>query len=153
MYIGFIFEHLGSVSCMNNVQSIRCLLITSIDALIMLILFNIISQLGVYQAHGCGGENIQLSCPDNRTIFVTHANYGEYGPTYTQPYCAPHPYNCYESVSVTDEDQWLYIKYLCDNQTTCSYPFEGSYFDTDCTPGSPVDYISIYYDCLPGLTH
>ena len=54
-------------------------------------------------------------------------------------------------MSVTDEDQWIYIKYLCDNQTNCSYPFGGAYFVTDCAPGSQVDYISIYYDCLPGL--
>ena len=115
-------------------------------------MFHFDLRTGALLSNGCEGGDVQLSCPENRTIFVTNAEYGQYSENYTQSLCAPHPYNCIESVSATDEDQWIYIKYLCDNQTACSYPFGGAYFLTDCAPGSEVDYISIYYDCLPGLT-
>ena len=59
--------------------------------------------------------------------------------------------DCVETMSEVDEDQWVYLKLLCDNRTNCTYPFDGFSFDVVCAPGSAVDYVSIYYDCLPGM--
>ena len=110
-------------------------------------------QSGANNAHGCPSNDISLSYPGDRTIIVTHAEYGQYGSDYTQPSCAPHPFDCFETMSAVDVDQWGIIKLLCDNRTNCTYPFDGFTFDSTCAPGSAVDYVSIYYDCLPGKSY
>ena len=43
---------------------------------------------------------------------------------------------------------WLTIKVLCDNQTSCQLENFGSIID-ECQEGYTSDYAQIFYDCLP----
>ena len=108
------------------------------------------SVTGIHNAHGCESENIPLSCPNNRTIFITKAEYGEYSQPCDTQCCSPHPLDCTEQMVDSDNDQWVYLKLLCDGNTNCSYPFQGSTFLNECTATNEVDYVSVYYACEPG---
>ena len=55
-----------------------------------------------------------------------------------------------ELVSQNNEADWLALKAACDNQTSCDYMFPGATFIGDCASAGEVDYMNIYYSCLPG---
>ena len=101
-------------------------------------------------AFGCATDTLILSCPVNRTILVTKAEYGEYSQTCGSSCCSPHPYDCTELMENGDAAEWARLKVLCDNETDCSYQFHGTTFVTACSIAEYVDYVSIYYTCLPG---
>ena len=101
---------------------------------------------------GCEGDNIILSCPVNKAIFISQARYGQYYQTCEASTCCPtHPYDCTQSMEDNNSADWAILKLSCDNQTSCSYLFQGSTFTDDvCTPFDSVAYLDIYYTCLPG---
>ena len=98
-------------------------------------------------------QNVSLSCPDNRTIFVTHADYGQFSYTCTQPdvtCCPPHTANdCTESVEESALQDFVALKLLCDNQTSCQFLNQGGVL-LSCSDPNEVDYVRVYYQCLPG---
>ena len=65
--------------------------------------------------------------------------------------CPPNPQDCTELVSENNEADWVSLKLECDNQTTCNYLFTGSIFIGDCASAGEVDYMNVYFSCLPGL--
>ena len=97
-------------------------------------------------------EEISLSCSNNKTIFVEHADYGQYSRACDEgTCCAPHPYDCTQSMEENNEFDWAVLKLECDNTIECSYLFEGATFnDARCAPGDSVAYLEIDYTCLPG---
>ena len=46
-------------------------------------------------------------------------------------------------------ENWILLKYRCDNQTSCGYVYEGVVIN-DCEPGYVADYMEIFYNCIPG---
>ena len=100
---------------------------------------------GIHSAYGCPSDTVHLSCPDERNITVTKAEYGEYYLDCSTTCCQAHPLDCVESMESSDEDQWIYLKYLCDDANECDYHFQGSTFVSECTPTNAVDYVSIYF--------
>ena len=100
---------------------------------------------------GCVGDQLYLSCPNNKTIFVTSAEYGEYSqPCGEGQCCLPNPFDCVEQVSQNNNANWIDLKLTCDNETECSYLFQGSTFVQKCTVAEPVSYMNVFYQCLPG---
>ena len=107
---------------------------------------------GVVSSSGCVGDDMLLSCPPNKTIFISNADYGQFSHGCADGTCCPpHPFDCTQDMEASNFDKWVYLKLRCDNQTACSYLFQGSTFIDDvCTPFDSVAYLDIYYTCLPG---
>ena len=107
----------------------------------------------IYSAYGCYLETVTLSCPDNRTIFVTDADYGQFSYTCTQPdvtCCPPQTRDdCTQSVEESAPQDWAALKLLCDNQTSCDVFHQGGVL-LDCPAPNEANYVRIYYQCLPG---
>ena len=98
---------------------------------------------------GCVSDVLTLYCPDNRTIFTTSGIYGQYAYPCAADCCAPNPLDdCGEIVEENRLEDWLAIKYYCDNKTSCEYENGGSPID-QCEEGYIADYLQIFYDCLP----
>ena len=98
---------------------------------------------------GCLSDTLTLSCPEGRKIFTTSAVYGQYAFTCDAGCCAPHPLDdCTELVEENRPEDWLVIKLLCDNQTSCEYEYGGSVI-SQCQEGYVADYLQIFYDCVP----
>ena len=97
-------------------------------------------------------DEIHLSCSNNKTIFVEQADYGQYSRACDEgTCCAPHPYDCTQSMEENNAGDWVLLKLECDNRTECSYLFQGSTFTDDvCAPADSVAYIEILYTCVPG---
>ena len=110
---------------------------------------------GISSNFGCLAEEILLSCPNNKNIFVEHADYGQYSQACDEgTCCSPHPYDCTQSMEENNAGDWLLLKLECDNRTECSYLFQGSIFTDDvCAPADSVAYLGIRYSCLPGSHH
>ena len=108
--------------------------------------------LGIRSIFGCVAQEIHLACPSNKTIFIEHADYGQYSQTCDEgTCCAPHPYDCTQSMEENDVAEWLLLKLQCDNRTECSYLVKGSIFTDDvCAPVDSVAYLEIDYTCFPG---
>ena len=96
-----------------------------------------------------------LACPSNKTIFISSAYYGQFSYVCGQSdvtCCPPHTGDdCTESLEENSLSDFLELKVLCDNQTTCEFMNEGGYV-ASCDSSSPVDYMTIYYQCLPGMS-
>ena len=102
-------------------------------------------------AFGCESHNISLSCPENKTIFVDRADYGEYQKECPENTCClPYPPDCTELVSENNPAEWVSLKAQCDNTSSCSYLFRGGIFIDECGASEEVDYMNICYPCLPG---
>ena len=98
-------------------------------------------------------QNVSLSCPDNRTILVTHADYGQFSYTCTQPdvtCCPPHTADdCTESMEDARPQDLVTLKLLCDNETSCDFVNQGGAL-LGCPEPNIIDYVTVYYRCLPG---
>ena len=107
----------------------------------------------IYSAYGCYLETVTLSCPDNRTIFVTDADYGQFSYTCTQTDVTCCPPQTRDDCTLPVEDSapvdWAGIKLLCDNQTSCEIPHQGAVL-VGCPAPAEADYMRVYYQCLPG---
>ena len=101
-----------------------------------------------YSELGCISDVLELTCPDEKRIFTTSAVYGKY--TFAcDDCCPPNPSrDCTELVSENRPEDWIAIKYYCDNKTTCEYENRGSPID-DCQENYIADYLQIFYDCVP----
>lgn len=103
-----------------------------------------------YSAFGCANDVITLSCPDERTIVVNTAVYGQHQSLCNISCCPPHPTDdCQEDVSDIRESDWIALKITCDNQTTCDYQYMGALI-SECAFEYTADYMRIFYACLPG---
>ena len=101
---------------------------------------------------GCLSDIISLSCLNGGNINITSAIYGQYYYTCSDLCCAPNPeFDCSLLVSDVRPDDWVYLLYLCQNQTECAYEYAGSVID-ECEEGYVADYMQIFYSCLPGKT-
>ena len=107
----------------------------------------------IYSAYGCFQDTISLSCPNNRTIFVTSAQYGQFYEICTHdwiPCCPPNLIaDCTESVEEGSPQDWFALKALCDNQASCEFVNQGGYV-ASCAEPNVVDYMTVNYQCLPG---
>ena len=108
--------------------------------------------IGVITSFGCEADEIMLSCADGKTIFINDADYGKnYVSCADDTCCPPNPYDCAQTMADNNLNEWLLLKQSCDNQTSCSYLFQGSTFTDDvCTPVDSVAYLDIFYTCSPG---
>ena len=101
-----------------------------------------------FTSFACTSDIITLSCPNNRTIFATSAYYGMHNIP-CDDCCPP---NARDDCTVLMEEgrplDWLGIKELCDNQTSCQLDNFGSVID-ECLAGYTSDYAQVFYDCLP----
>ena len=95
---------------------------------------------------------IEISCPDPSEIMITRAVYGRY---YLESCrdsldcCAPNMnQDCQENVETEHVLEWEVIKYLCNNKTECSAPYEGVVMHS-CASEYIADYLQVFYDCLP----
>ena len=101
-----------------------------------------------FTTFACLADVITISCPTDRTIFITSADYAEFPGC---PGCCgtPHPtYHCTVPVQDARPSDWLAMKLRCDNQNTCQFQVLGSLID-ECQAGYVSDYLQVYYDCLP----
>ena len=114
--------------------------------------FNCLS--GVFSAFGCPADEIQVSCPSNKTIFINNADYGQNKQACGEGTCCPpNPLDCTQDMAESTLDEWVQLKLRCDNRTECSYLFQGSTFtDGVCAPADSVAYLEIDYNCLPGIS-
>ena len=106
-----------------------------------------------FVSFGCINDLISLSCPDNRSISVTGAYFGDYhyASNCGSECCPPHPIDdCTEYVPVSQPSEWVALKYTCDNQTDCEYQYRGTTFAFNCTIGNGAPYMEIFYNCVPG---
>ena len=96
---------------------------------------------------------MSLSCPNNRTIFVTSALYGQFTHSCSHDgisCCPPIPtHDCSEDIESNSAADWLVLKALCDNQTSCEFVNQGGYV-ASCAEPNVVDYMTVNYQCLPG---
>ena len=109
---------------------------------------------GTFSALTCVTDLVQLSCPNGRTINATSAIYGQYiyphGFACPNDCCPPNPvYDCTELVHDNSPQDWLAIKLLCDGQESCEFQYSGAVFGFSCDVGVIVDYLQIFYSCLP----
>ena len=103
-----------------------------------------------YTSFGCISDTIPLSCSDAKKIFVNYAVYGKLYYDCATGCCPPVPgYDCVESVEESRPQDWLALKAMCDNKTSCQWEYQGSVIDS-CEQGYVADYMSILYTCLPG---
>ena len=106
-----------------------------------------------YGAFQCAATEIGLSCPDNKTIFVTQAHYGQFGYTCTQEdlaCCPPNPItDCVESMEDEQPIDWATLKALCDDRTSCSFDVQFATL-TSCADPYISEYMTVTYQCLPG---
>ena len=101
-----------------------------------------------FTSFACASDVVTLSCPNNRTIFVTSAYYGMHHIA-CDDCCPPNPqHDCTVLIADHRPSDWLAIKTLCDNQTSCEFENFGSIID-DCEEGYTSDYGQLFYDCLP----
>ena len=109
--------------------------------------------IDIYSAYGCFQDTISLSCPNSRTIFITSAQYGQFAEICTHdwiPCCPPNLIaDCTESVEEGSPQDWIALKALCDNQTSCEFVNQGGYV-ASCAEPNVVDYMTVNYQCLPG---
>ena len=83
---------------------------------------------------------------------MTSARYGKFAYNCSGQCCVPHPgLDCWESVEENRPEDWLALKFYCDNQTSCVYENRGSVID-ECQTGYTSDYIHVFFDCLPEST-
>ena len=104
-----------------------------------------------FTSFACVSDIVTLSCPNNRDVFVTSAYYGKYHDyeSTCDGCCPPMPqYDCTVLIEDHRPSDWLAIKALCDNQTSCQFENFGSVID-DCEEGYLSDYAQIFYDCYP----
>ena len=105
-----------------------------------------------FTSFNCTSDIVTLSCPfNNRTIFITSAYYGKYHDfeSSCNGCCPPNPqYDCTVLIEDNRPSDWLAIKALCDNQTSCQFENFGSVID-DCEEGYTSDYAQIFFDCYP----
>ena len=101
-----------------------------------------------FTSFACTSDIVTLSCPSNRTIFVTSAYYGQYNIP-CGDCCPPNPgLDCTVDMEENRPSNWFTIKALCDNQTSCQVDNFGSAID-ECQEGYNSDYAQVFYDCLP----
>ena len=105
-----------------------------------------------FTSFACTSDIITVSCPTtSRTIFVTSAYYGKYhdlGSTCVGC-CPPVPsLDCTVDIEAHRPSDWLAIKALCDNQTSCQLENFGFVID-ECEVGYTSDYVQIFFDCYP----
>ena len=107
----------------------------------------------INSVYGCYEDTMSLSCSSNRTIFITSAHYGQFLETCSHSgieCCPPNPMDdCSESVESGSPQDWIALKALCDNQTSCEFINQGGYVGS-CPDTSRVDYMTVNYQCLPG---
>ena len=94
--------------------------------------------------YGCVSDVIRLSCVAG-VIYVTNAKYGMYSTPCTGC-CPPNATDCTELVSENRPEDWVSLKYQCDNKTSCEFQYRGSVID-QCQEGYIADYMDIDYDC------
>ena len=110
--------------------------------------------LGAFSALACVNDEVQLSCPDNKTINVTSAVYGQYIVPHLfscpNSCCPPNPgFDCTELVHDNSAEDWATIKLLCDGEPSCEFENIGTTFRDSCDVDNFVDYIQVFYNCLP----
>ena len=103
-----------------------------------------------FKAFACTGDVIALTCLNRGgNIMTTTAHYGQYASTCADC-CASNPAaDCTELVEDNRPSDWLAIKALCDNQTSCQFQNLGSLINT-CEVGYQSDYMEVFYDCVGG---
>ena len=106
-----------------------------------------------YRAFQCSAFAMNIACPEDQTILITEANYGQYGYTSTQDDLAckpPHPQeDCTEGMEGNFPAEWVVLKELCDGENSCSFTAQFAVMTT-CGEPSSSDYIDVVYQCLPG---
>ena len=117
----------------------------------LLRVWSICSLTDRFTALGCLDDIITLSCPDTRTLWVTNAFYGRYNYTCSATCCPPSPWrDCAVQVEQCEPNDWVALKYTCDNKTSCDWQYTGRVLD-ECEAGYVADYMQIFFDCLPGI--
>ena len=102
-----------------------------------------------YTVFGCLNDVLTLSCPNERLINVTNAIYGKYSYDCIDGCCPPHPTaDCFEPVKDNQPSDWLNLKLICDNETSCSYEYLGSIIN-ECEEGYIADYMHVFFTCSP----
>ena len=109
--------------------------------------------LDIKSAYACYEDTVTLSCADNSTILVASAYYGQFAGQCSFDgitCCPPHPgQDCTGSMEEDNPQDWLALKALCDDQATCDVTNLGGYISS-CATSNVVDYVTVYYQCLPG---
>ena len=103
-----------------------------------------------FTAFACTLSNVNMACPNNRTILTKSGVYGLfYSPNSDcSGCCAPNPqYDCTELVEENSPADWLAIQAVCDGQEMCQFEAPGTALG-DCS-GQLSDYMQLFYDCLP----
>ena len=102
----------------------------------------------MYTSFGCANDVISLTCPINRTIVITKAQWSKY---YLEcsDCCPPNPaYDCSVDMETAEPDFFGYIKFQCDGMTSCDLEY-ASYLVNECELEYTADYEQVFYDCIP----
>ena len=102
----------------------------------------------MYTTFGCANDRISLSCPGDRTIVITKAQWGKY---YRQcgNCCPPNPaYDCTIDMETVESEFFDFLKFQCDGMTSCDLEY-ASYLVNQCELEYLADYEQIFYDCIP----
>ena len=109
--------------------------------MLALILF---STVAVYNAETCEGNNVTLSCPDDKVIHVMEAMFGRT----ENVTCGGHPLY---SEPCTNINATQNIKLLCNNRKNCSAYAVSEMFGQDPCPGIN-KYMKVSYTCAGNKT-
>ena len=114
---------------------------------------NILFVAVTFSRFQCSASQVNLTCPDNQLIFITDAHYGQFGYTSTQDDLTckpPNPqYDCVEGMEENAPADWLLLKTLCDERSSCSFVTPIGVM-TSCGESASSDYAVVFFQCLPG---
>ena len=106
-----------------------------------------------YSAFQCAASEVILQCPNDQTILVVEAHYGQYGYTSTQDDLTckpPHPEDdCVEQMEENAPGDWFILKELCDGQPSCTFVAQVGLMST-CGESIEAEFTDVVYQCLPG---
>ena len=98
---------------------------------------------------------MSLSCPDEKTILVTSAEYGQFSYVclQTDVQCCPPNIgdDCVEPMEEAAPVDWALLKEVCDEKQACQLPMNGAVLSS-CTEPSAAQYVSVFFQCFPGTT-
>ena len=100
-------------------------------------------------ALACTTEKLNITCPDNTHIFTTSGVYAQFAHPCESgaTCCPPNPiFDCTENIEENAPQDWMAVKTLCDNKTSCVFENPGSAIH-ECNLDLS-EYMLIYYDCL-----
>ena len=98
----------------------------------------------------CLGDLTSISCPNERTILITKGTWGKYEfKCNNNTCCAPNPaFDCTADLESNAPDYFEYLKYECDEKTTCTIENNYAFSLDECEQDHFADYMQVFLRLL-----